>query len=90
LEGIGIVVSMYAMKAYGRVEIWFHCFLILAPNGVDGHLHATATLSQEKNPQCPLNKMLDRPQSWTGRTSEEIHLLSLLGIKTTISLIFSL
>ena len=38
----------------------------------------------EKEPRCPLNRRLRRPQSWSGRFGEEKYLLHLSGIPMRI------
>jgi len=38
---------------------------------VSGQLHTLAALSPEKEPLVPLDRKLDKPQSWSGHGGEE-------------------
>jgi hypothetical protein len=48
------------MKAHGRTELQLHSFLLSALDGVNGLLHAPATLPPEKNPSN------HRIEDWVG------------------------
>jgi hypothetical protein len=58
------------MKAYWGVEVSSTQSLTSALDG-GGQIHAPAALSQEKSPECPLDRMMGGPQSRFGRHVEE-------------------
>ena len=67
------------LRHTGEREVGLHSLLMLALDE-DGHLHTPATSHPMKPPpQYPLNRMLVGPQSPTGPSGEEKHLLSMPG-----------
>jgi hypothetical protein len=67
------------MKTYGGVEL-YSTILDPAVDGSDQH-HALAALPPRKEPQYPLDRRLDGPQSRSGHCEVEAIFLPLSGIE---------
>jgi hypothetical protein len=68
------------MKTYEGMEVPHHSWLRHEME-VSDQFHAMAALPWGKNPQYPLYRRLDGPQSWPGRCGEKRNLLPLPGME---------
>jgi len=50
-EVVGSVFRVHVVKAYGRVEVWYHAFLTLALGWMTDERHASAALPYGEEPR---------------------------------------
>jgi hypothetical protein len=65
------VVRVHVMTAHGRMEVYIHAFFISVLDGVNGHLHAAASLPPGNEPPVPWRPGRTPDHVWTLWTRDE-------------------
>jgi hypothetical protein len=71
----GEVVSVHAIKAYGKVKVQVHAFLTLAQDENVVSVMPWLIYPYSKHPQYRLNRRMGGPQSWSACFGEERNIL---------------